>query len=509
MLSESLEKPAVIGIPKRLEQLRDSGCVSDLAFHFAEMMVRLDGRESDGVGLAACLVSHWTNQGNVCVDLASLSGREVFDGELTTPPLQDWQKSLRSSSVVGRPGEVRPLILDDRSRLYLYRYWDFEKRLARALLSKASLDGPQGSPQGFRAALDRIMPRSPFGEVDWQRVAAAQAYLKKLCVISGGPGTGKTWTVVRILAAISETLPGTVPLRVALTAPTGKAAARLEETVREAKRDLPINSEIRDQIPDVATTIHRLLGVQRHSLGFRHNRENLLALDVLIVDEASMVDLPLMTRLVEALPQDSRLILLGDRNQLSSIETGAVIREICALEGGYSAETAEQLARLSGEILPEEPTGSQSAVRDCVVVLRRSFRFERGSGIDALSRAVRDGEAGHALTILRSRRGRENRVSVSPARSVGVFACPDKGTSERCAFSCRTAPGVGSLSPIPDPLRGSLRPVRSRQGQPRRRGHVSSGAFRSGIRLVPGKAHSRHPERLHTGTVQWGSRVDL
>ncbi|XLM20482.1 AAA family ATPase, partial [Chromobacterium piscinae] len=175
--------------------------------------------------------------------------------------------------------------------------------------------------------LNRLFPDAGDGQPDRQKLAAALAARQRLMVISGGPGTGKTTTVVRLLALLAALSPR--PLVMAMAAPTGKAAARLSESVRAARDRLDVDEEVRRQLPAKAETLHRLLGLRPGAEAPRHHASNPLPLDLLVVDEASMIDLALMARTVEALPSQARLILLGDRDQLSSVEAGAVLGELC------------------------------------------------------------------------------------------------------------------------------------------------------------------------------------
>jgi exodeoxyribonuclease V alpha subunit len=221
----------------------------------------------------------------------------------------------------GLSGEGQfPLYIFDK-HLYLQRFFQYEKQLAHNVhrMAVESKELNMGSDLVEHLFVGQ-------GKGDLQRVAAEQALRKRFLVISGGPGTGKTTTVVKILALLQNASP--VKLRIALAAPTGKAAMRLQESIAGSINDLPISEREKSDLPVKATTLHRLLGVKRHSPFFRHNRKNPLPCDVLVVDEASMVDLSLMSKLVAALRPESRLILLGDKNQLASVESGTVLADM-------------------------------------------------------------------------------------------------------------------------------------------------------------------------------------
>lgn len=246
------------------------------------------------------------------------------------------------------------------------------------------------------SALDELVPLSAC--VNWQKVAAAVALTRRFAVISGGPGTGKTTTVTKLLAALITqaqqgiSLSDSVLPVIKLVAPTGKAAARLTESIGKAVEQLAVDPELKSAIPTAASTIHRLLGALPNSAEFRHNRENRLHLDILVVDEASMVDLPMMYKLIEALPDTARLILLGDKDQLASVEAGAVLGDICSFNQlGYSAQQAQLVAKLTGYHSLTQMAKAQPSVADSLCMLRKSYRFDARSGIGQLAIAVNSG----------------------------------------------------------------------------------------------------------------------
>jgi len=352
--------------------------LSPLSRQFAASLQRFDPTASSGVMHAAWLVCEAVAEGDVCADLAAVAGqRRWHDGQqagVMLPSLAEWEAQLRASRLVGMPGDYAPLILDEHHRLYLARYWRYERILAADLLDRAAMPCGDVELPRLQADLDRLFGSSG-EEPDWQRAAAEKAVLRHLCVISGGPGTGKTSTVVRILAALQMHYHGKLTIR--LAAPTGKAAARMQEAVRTAKGRLGVTPEILQVIPEQAATLHRLLGSRPDSAKFRHGRGNPLPLDVLVVDEASMIDLALMAKLVEALPPGARLILLGDKDQLASVEAGAVFGDICAGAG-------------------EGNDGFASAI----ALLHKSYRFGVDSGIGKLAQAIRLGDAERVLAVL-------------------------------------------------------------------------------------------------------------
>jgi len=391
-----------------IKALYDNGIISVLDMHFADFMMRLSGTEDLKLALAAALVSKSTGEGHICFDLPLMAGKAVLpekDGNdsIVCPDFSSWRKKLEASPVVGFPGEYKPLILDDKSRLYLYRYWDYEKRLAASLRERMSspdetIDGPL-----FRDCLSRLFPEKKSEANDLQKSAVITAVLKKFCVVSGGPGTGKTSTVVKILASLLEQAQNRA-LRIALAAPTGKAAARLQEAVKKAGKGLSCSEEIKRAIPEETFTIHRLLKNLPHSPYFYYNRDNQLSVDVVVVDEVSMVSLALMSKLDEAIPMNSRLILLGDKNQLASVEAGAVLGDICdtGQEHDFSRRSSKIIPRRLEKKENVKTTEDKTRTNSAIVQLQKSFRFGSESGINKVSRAVNEGDGNRALKILKS-----------------------------------------------------------------------------------------------------------
>ncbi len=257
--------------------------------------------------------------------------------------------------------KTMPLVVEG-DRLYLHRYWHYEHRLAGQI--KTMLSWPQG-----RDDVQDVLARY-FGadkeSVDWQCEAAKQAVSHAFCIITGGPGTGKTTTVVKILAILLER--SDPSLHIALAAPTGKAAMRLQDAVVSRKQELPCSAAIKSRIPETVTTLHRLLGSKPPSPYFHHNAQNPLSHDVVVIDEASMVDLALMSKLVDALKPQAKLILLGDKDQLVSVESGAVLADLSAA-------------------LPTQ-----------TVELKTSHRF--GGSIKELAVLIRQGQAEKAWRLL-------------------------------------------------------------------------------------------------------------
>lgn len=313
----------------------------------------------------------------------------------------------KDSGWVGAPGSYRPFILESSGRFYLARYHRHEEAVADSLRERAREILQPADPEALQRDLDRLFGRQP---ADRQRLAALLAQFKALTLVSGGPGTGKTTTVVKMLALL-QAQAGEKPLRILLAAPTGKAAQRLSESLRNAKQGLGLPAEVVASIPENAQTLHRLLGAQGDTGRFRHDAANPLACDLLLVDEASMIDLALMQAVLAALPASARLVLLGDRDQLASVEAGSVFGDLCAGEGMTPA-----LATLLAPYAVDSTTShAVGALADCRVELTHSYRFAADSGIAALAKAARAGNA--ALFLQTLGEGREvSRIAVSALR---------------------------------------------------------------------------------------------
>ncbi|WES67376.1 exodeoxyribonuclease V subunit alpha [Superficieibacter sp. HKU1] len=353
-------------------------------------------REHPAVMLAAAILSRDAGEGHVCLPLSRLVPDERLSGkahELWTQLFacadvpEDWAALLATSVAVSTGDDPAPMILRGE-RLYLNRMWRNE-------LSVARFFSEQNQPMAVDEAqlaeiLNALFP--PSDEVDWQKVAAAVALTRRISVISGGPGTGKTTTVAKLLAALVQMSPD-AKCRIRLAAPTGKAAARLTESLGSALRRLPLTDSQKAMLPTEASTLHRLLGAQPGSQRMRYHAGNPLHLDVLVVDEASMIDLPMMSRLIDALPAHGRIIFLGDRDQLASVEAGAVLGDICAwVNGGYTPTRAAELSRLTGATVPAGEQNGAGALRDSLCLLQKSYRFGSHSGIGQLASAVNCGD---------------------------------------------------------------------------------------------------------------------
>ncbi|MDX2477589.1 MAG: exodeoxyribonuclease V subunit alpha, partial [Gammaproteobacteria bacterium] len=292
------------------------------------------------------------------------------------------------------------LILDG-NRLYLHRHWQEEQIIVDALnarMIKTSYD-----TTWLKQRLDDLFDTTSNENREMnlgQKIAAAMTITRQLAIITGGPGTGKTTTVTKILALLLE---DETELRIVLAAPTGKAAARLAESIDEQTEKLKgkINDAILENLPRKASTVHRLLGWQRHG-GFKHNSDNTLPCDCLLIDETSMIDQGLMASLLQALPQHCRLIMLGDRDQLESVEAGSVLGDITGhgRELSLSPQRADELGEIINDELSTLVTDDSPAIADHIAHLSYSHRFAKGGGIGRLATAVNAGDREAAQAIL-------------------------------------------------------------------------------------------------------------
>jgi exodeoxyribonuclease V alpha subunit len=376
---------------------------------FADLMQKLSGTCNPELVLAARLVSNQIGKGSVCVHIPSVAGRDIYDvlneddkiNALLLYNENQWLTRLKDSDVTGKPGDVKPLIIDDKGRLYLYRYWLYEQKLAENIKTRLA-SAYQIDMDVLKQSAGRLFKSDDDIE---QRIAAIAACLSGFCVISGGPGTGKTSLVIKILTLLLENATG-VKLKIALAAPTGKAAARLSEAIKSVRGRIDCSDKIKESIPDESFTIHRLLGNVQGSPYFRYNANNQLPFDIIVVDESSMADLALTAKLFEAVPVKSRLILLGDKDQLSSVEAGAVLGDICdtGSKHAFSYKLIRNVKQILSRDIPDNIADKKTepSIADSIMTLSKSYRFAHGSGIGEFSRAIKDGEADKALNILKN-----------------------------------------------------------------------------------------------------------
>jgi len=343
--------------------------VARFAQQFARGLGRAAGETREEVIAAVEQLGRSVSEGDVCLDLRRSAQGAELDATL---------RALRASVLVAEGEGRTPLVLDARGRLYLRRLWEDQRRLASALLERADAPEPVADRARLEASLARLFPGTARG--DRQRCAARTALLRRLCVISGGPGTGKTHVVARLLALQAEQAlaRGARAPRAILLAPTGKAAVRLESAVAGALGHLELPLPVRAALPTRAQTLHRGLGLRADGSA-RFGRGAPLPAETVIVDEASLVDLALMARLADALAPDAKLVLLGDRDQLASVEAGAVLADLCG---------------------SEDRDGTGPGLAGCIVTLRESWRYPEQSGIGRLARSANAGDAHAVLELI-------------------------------------------------------------------------------------------------------------
>jgi len=357
--------------------LRQAG-FSELACQFARFIDRLNQGEDELVAIVAALLSDAVDQGHVCLNLDFVSQQELV-------PCDDKKEllsRLQKSHVIGTDGDYKPLIVTDDGLLYLYRYWQDEQVVAKALRQRCQLIALTKPDKLLQDFADW---QSSHDGVDWQKIAVLMALTRQFSVISGGPGTGKTTIVLRLLKMLYGQ---NNTLKIALAAPTGKAAARLQQSIADSgKTSLE------------AKTVHRLLGITANNDKGRYSQQRPLPIDVLIVDEASMIDISLMAKLMHALPDKTRLILLGDSQQLASVESGAVLANLCAKTPQFSAEFSQQINKFMG-IKLSSTEDNESVLNDSVVLLLHSYRFDENSDIGQLAKAVQLGDVQAVYSVI-------------------------------------------------------------------------------------------------------------
>jgi exodeoxyribonuclease V alpha subunit len=410
-----------------ITHLIETGYLSEIDVHFGKFITALDKNDNPAIFIAAALVSRATGDGDGFLDLNSITRKSILSDiigieNLQSSQLSEWLKALDQSRVVGAPGEVCPLILDDKNRLYLYRYWDYEQRLSSLIKSRIQEDVQGIDKSILKNSLNRLFPDNGTNEFNWYKVAGVIAAFKKFCVITGGPGTGKTFTTAKILALLLEL--SKKKLNIFLAAPTGKAAARIGESIKAAKKTLNCSLDIIDAIPSETYTIHRMLKTIPGSPYFYHNAKNPLSADIVVVDEVSMVDIALMSKLISAVKDNARIILIGDRDQLASVEAGFVMSDICDRDNIHLFSDCfcrqfEELTHCKMEIssnrLKDVP-----GLYDCMVVLKKSYRFTDKSGIGELSKAVNNGKIDDAFSILQNNAGQIDWEKISNSNGLSI-----------------------------------------------------------------------------------------
>ncbi|VFP88846.1 RecBCD enzyme subunit RecD [Candidatus Erwinia haradaeae] len=353
--------------------------------------------------LAAALVSRASGEGNVCLPLSQIHPEFFFYGlnqdlaqaiwHAVNMP-EDVESLLFMYSAVSDGRRSCPLVIQNK-RLYLHRMWKSEQLVLNFIKYQSYIANLEENK--ISEILDLYFG---YNSSDWQKIAAAVAITSKISVISGGPGTGKTTTVAKILASLIKL--SLLPQRIKVAAPTGKAASRLTEELGLALRNLRLDLHMLESFPLEATTLHSLLGATMHSQYMYYNSDNMLPLDVLVVDESSMIDLSMFDHMISALPSKARVIFLGDHNQISSVEAGTVFSDICYINNNkYSPSRAAQLSRLTGCNVMACEDSNDSSVGNMICLLHKNYRFKIESGIGQLSEAVNSGNIRLVEKILR------------------------------------------------------------------------------------------------------------
>ncbi|WP_374605815.1 exodeoxyribonuclease V subunit alpha [Thermomonas sp.] len=390
-----------------LRALQQAGVLRTLDDALANTLRRLDPHTPDDVLAAAALASLAIAHGHAGFDPAS--PRHLVDADIAWPDADAWMQQLAASRFVATPqsaddeSDTAPLVLES-GLLYLRRYREYERRLAMQLHRIASHVVPDIGIEPIATLFASLFPDARDG--DHQARAAALALRRALLLVTGGPGTGKTTTIARLLMLrIAQALhAGHAAPRIALAAPTGRAADRMADSLRRAVAQmagLAIDAASLDALPTQASTLHRLLGTIPDSPRFRHDHDHPLPFDIVVVDEASMVDLPLMCKLVDAVADGTQLILLGDPDQLPSVEAGDVLAAILSAAGDGDALSMDDAAALR-PLLADVPVDAEAdGLRGHRVHLQRGWRQDESLDLAPLAQAVRNGDGAEALSLLR------------------------------------------------------------------------------------------------------------
>lgn len=482
----SAEPPALPGNASEALALLDDWVerewIRALDHAFAAFVCDMVGEQGEQpsamLALLTAMVSHQVGRGHVCLDVRHLC--QATEPTLVLPPEgvgslpadslrpsdlfsgvspAELTAALRASRAVGDGEQTTPLVLDG-SRLYLRRFWRYEQSIAAGIRARLESPAEPVDTDLLGRALDALFGTRP--EPDYQKIACALAARNRFSVITGGPGTGKTTTVVNLLAALQSVacelagasqVGASEALRIRLSAPTGKAAARLSESIAGAVERLPLDQlpgrPDKSTIPTQVTTLHRLLGSRPGSRSFRYDQDNPLPLDILVIDEASMVDVDLMASVFAALPASARLIMLGDKDQLASVDAGAVLGELCqrAEAAHYRPETAQWLESVTGCTLPAELTDAGGLLLDqAVAMLRKSYRFDEHSGIGVLASATNAGKLQKTLVSQCRERSFEDVAWLTPDPDSGRPGADEPG---------RTLLADHSLTGSPDHFRNN------------------------------------------------------
>jgi exodeoxyribonuclease V alpha subunit len=388
------------------ELLKNNNLLEQIDIHFADYICELQDVEDHELWLLAAFTSYFANQGDSAFSLSRINGRqlcEIFDLKEkendedkkgfdiiagTIMPTLDHKKLLPYKKVIGAPGELKPLVFEGEL-FFLNRFFQYEQTVANFVIKRASnhRDISDMKSQIDNLFLENFVATIKSQIINWQKVAAIMAIRSDFSIISGGPGTGKTTTVGKILTLLLEKEPGLV---IKMVAPTGKAAERLNESIKLFKQQwgTKIEPEILDAIPETAQTIHRFLGINAYKLYY--DKYSPAPIDILVIDEASMVSLPLFAKTFDALPDHCRVILLGDKDQLMAVENGNVLKDMTDADtlNAFSLDFVDTVADMTDQEIELEVIKTPTFIDDDVIQLEYSWRFHDSSGIGILSRTV-------------------------------------------------------------------------------------------------------------------------
>jgi exodeoxyribonuclease V alpha subunit len=408
-MSEQMSMDFFSDSPPAMEEVQEK-TYEALDHQLSDLMHELNGDSGDGKNQ---ILKHCTLE----------ISQHTREGQIAISCNKTQQTELSNTHVVGVAGDYKPLILDD-GYLYLRRYWQYQQKLADQIKSRLDVEDidEEWAKSYLESRLDHYFPSNEdgtdTGETNWQKLAAERALHNQFLIVSGGPGTGKTTTITRILALLIEshlkqgsekyktTKKGgggqdKTYLKVLLAAPTGKASIRMLDAISEAQQKLNLDDVVQAQMPTQASTIHKLLGFIPEKVSFKHNRKNPLNADVVLIDEASMIDIAMMSKLIEAVPRHAKLILIGDKDQLSSVETGSVFADMC--EGLSKEILAQKTSPLSpaGGGLGVVLSGVEVEGEKHIITLQKNWRFSKDSNIGQLANAANQGDSKTLLTLLR------------------------------------------------------------------------------------------------------------
>jgi exodeoxyribonuclease V alpha subunit len=372
------------------QTLKDEYGFNYLDYYFSKALAKNEPEEKFGAFFFFMYLSMKTRHGSVCVDF---DADKIISEFIKTQDIcvKSFEKEIKACEAVGSSNDKLPVVYE-KNLFYLNRYYNYEKFFSEFIISRVF---NRNYDKEKILKLKTIIPKyfkDSFLNPDWQMLAALSACFSNLCAVSGGPGTGKTTVTVKIIAVLFELMYPKMPETV-LCAPTGKAASRLLEAVNSAVSSMDLKDEIKKNFPSKSFTIHRLLSYNPMTGKFSFNRKNRLKADIVIVDEASMIDMKLMANLCEALEDNVKLILLGDRFQLASVSPGSVFGDICKRgeKTGYSKEYIDVLKNFIDEkSISKIPVSFGFPIEDSITELKKSYRFDEKSGIGKLAEAVKN-----------------------------------------------------------------------------------------------------------------------